>query len=53
MMSAPWGREGITNNTDKSGQGKGGELAVSENCVQCGLCKREEGILSSPSCVKD
>ena len=44
MMSAPWGREWVGNNTDKSGHGKGGGLALSGHPVQCGLRKREECI---------
>ena len=43
-MSAPWGREGISNNVDKSGQGEGGGLAESGHPFQCGLLKREKGI---------
>ena len=44
-MSAPWGREGVSNNADKSGQGReGGGLSVSGHPFQCDLCKREEVI---------
>ena len=43
-MSAPWRRQGVSNNADKSGQGEGGGLAVSGHPIQCGLWKREEGI---------
>ena len=43
-MSAPWGREGASNNAEKSRQGEGGGLAVSGHHFQCGLCKREKGI---------
>ena len=43
-MPAPWGSEGASNNADKSGQEKGGGLAVSGYPFQCSLCKREEGI---------
>ena len=46
-MSAPWRRKGVGNNADKSGQGKGGGLAVSGNPFQNGVCKREEGIYMS------
>ena len=46
-MSTPCGREGVSNNVDKSGQGKGGGLAVSGHPFQCGLCNREEGIYRS------
>ena len=38
-MSAPWGREGASNNADKSGQGEGGGLAVSGHPFQYGLCR--------------
>ena len=38
-ISTPWGREGITNNADKSGQGEEGGLAVSGHHFLCGLCK--------------
>ena len=38
-MSAPWGKEGISNNADKSGQGEGGGSAVKVR-------------LSSSPCVK-
>ena len=41
-MSAPWGRDGVSNNVGKSGQGDGGGLAVSGHPVQCGQCMREE-----------
>ena len=36
------GREGVSNNVDKSGQGDGGGLAVSGHPVQYGQCMREE-----------
>ena len=40
------GREGVSNNVDRSGQVIGRRLAVSGNPFQCGLCVREEGIWS-------
>ena len=43
-MSAPWGREGASNNADRSGQKEEGGLAVSGYPFQCGLCETEEGI---------
>jgi len=43
-MSAPWGREGASDNGEKSGKGEGGGLAVSGYPFHYGLCKREEGI---------
>ena len=45
-MSAHWGREGVSNNADRSGQVIGRRLAVSGNPFQCGLCMIEEGIWS-------
>ena len=42
-MSAPWGREGASNNADKSGKREGEGVAVSRHPFRCGLCKREEG----------
>ena len=45
-MSAPWGKEGVGSNADKSGQGVRG-LAVSGHPFQCGHCKREAGISRS------
>ena len=47
MMSGPWWRKGFWNSTDKSGQAEGGGLNVSGHPLQCGLCKREEGIYRS------
>ena len=44
MTSAPWGREGVSNNADKSGQGEEGVLAVCRYPFQCGFWKREEDI---------
>ena len=44
MMTARWGREGVSINADKSGQGDGGGLVISGYPFQCGLCNREEGI---------
>ena len=37
------GREGANNDTGKSGQGEGRDLAVCGHPFQCGLWKREEG----------
>ena len=44
MMSAPWRREGVSNNADKSRERKGMGLAVIGHPFQCGLCKKAEGI---------
>ena len=38
------GREGVSNNADKSEQGQGRGLAVSGHPIKCSLCKREESI---------
>ena len=43
-MSALWGRQGVSSNADKSGQGEGRSLAVSGHPFQCSLWKKEEGI---------
>ena len=43
-MSALFGREGVSSNADKRGQGEGGGLAVSGHPCQYGLWKREEVI---------
>ena len=43
-MSAPWGREGVSNSVNKSGQGEGGGIAVCGHPIQCGFWKREKGI---------
>ena len=42
-MCTPWGREGVSNNAEKSGQGEGGGLVVSGHTFQRSSCKREEG----------
>ena len=44
MFSTPWGREGVSNNADKSGQGDGGDVAVGGHPFQSGLCKGEDDI---------
>jgi len=46
-MFASWGREGVSTNTDKSGQGEAGGLTVSGHLFQCGHFKRIEGIKRS------
>ena len=46
-MSASWGREGVSSNADKSGQGEGGDLAECGHPFQCSVCKGEEGIQKS------
>ena len=43
-MCTPWGREGVSNNAEKSGQGEGGGLVVSGHTFQRSSCTREEGI---------
>ena len=40
-MSAPWRKERVSNNSDKSGQ-EGRGLAENGHPFQCGLCKREK-----------
>ena len=55
-MSIPLGREGVSRNADKRGQGEGERLAVSGHPFQCDLLKRGgqlKVILSLSSCVKD
>ena len=42
--SAIWGRDEVSSNGDKSGQRERGALAVSGHPLQCGLCKRKDGI---------
>ena len=43
-MPISWGREGVSNNEGKSGQGEGRGLARSGHSFQCGLCRRNDGI---------
>ena len=55
MTSASWGRERLSINAEKSGQGEGAGLAVSGHFFQCGLLS-EKGlkvILSSSFFGKD
>jgi len=55
-MSAPWGREGVSNNADKNGQWDGGGLAAIGHPFSVWSLNAKRGnlkVISSSSCTKD